>query len=114
MTNYQSGKAAELCAAEYLRSSGYRVKAQNWKTRLCEIDIIAEKDGCMFFVEVKYRKNLLQGGGFDYITQKKQQQMQFAADMWMQQEDWDGDCALSAIELTGEPPRVQEFIASLI
>lgn len=113
MTNYQTGKDAEQAAVDYLQSAGYRVRGRNWKTRLCEIDIIAEKDSCLYFVEVKYRKNTKQGSGFDYITPKKQQQMQFAADLYMQQENWNGDCTLAAMELSGDPPRVQEFIDSL-
>lgn len=37
----------------------------------------------MYFTEVKYRKNDNFGGGLAAITTKKQQQMRFAAELFM-------------------------------
>ncbi len=113
MTNYQTGKDAEQAAAEYLQNLGFIVLDRNWKIRVCEIDIIAERKKCVYFVEIKYRKNTLQGSGFDYITPKKQQQMQFAADLWMQQKKWTDECTLAAMELSGDPPTVLNFLESI-
>ncbi len=51
------GKAGEECAAVYLRRAGYRILERNYANsrgvRLGEIDIIAEKDHEIVFVEVK-------------------------------------------------------------
>jgi len=102
VSNYHVGHKAEKDAAEYLISHGYSIRGMNWKTRYCEIDIVAEKDRTMYFVEVKYRKNNLQGSGFDYITSKKLQQMSFAAEMWVQQNRWDGPYQLSGLSIDGE------------
>lgn len=101
MTNYSAGHAAEKRAAEYLTERGYKIRQLNWKTRWCEIDIVAEKDGAIFFVEVKYRRNTKQGHGLDYITAKKLQQMEFAAELWVSQHRWGGDYALAGLGVDG-------------
>lgn len=102
MTNYQTGHNAEKRAAEYLEKQGFKVRELNWKTRYCEIDIVAEKDKVVYFVEVKYRKNAAHGSGLEYITPKKLQQMQFAAEMWVQNNEWSGDYQLSAVAIDGD------------
>ncbi len=70
MSNYSTGHQAEKAAAMYLSEHGYEISELNWKTPICEIDIVALKDSVVYFVEVKYRKNNFQGSGFDYITSK--------------------------------------------
>lgn len=99
MTNYRSGHDAEQLAAEYLQSRGYQIRQLNWKTRFCEIDIIAHKASVFWFVEVKSRKNAQQGVGYEYVTPKKLQQMQFAADMWVHENAWQGDYRLAVISV---------------
>lgn len=102
MTNHRTGHDAEKRAAEYLKLKGFRIRELNWKTRYCEIDIVAEKAKLVYFVEVKYRRNTNQGYGVDYITPKKLQQMQFAAEMWVSNHDWAGDCQLAVISIDAE------------
>lgn len=55
----------------------------------------------MFFIEVKYRASKSQGDGFDYVTAKKQKQMEFAAQMWCQTFGWDKDYRLMAAAVSG-------------
>lgn len=47
------GKKGETIAAEWLEQNGYAILARNWRNRTGEIDIIAQEDGCIVFVEVK-------------------------------------------------------------
>jgi putative endonuclease len=47
------GKRAEDAAAEYLSRKGYRVLERNVRSRLGEIDIVAQNEDCLVFVEVK-------------------------------------------------------------
>lgn len=70
-TNYAHGHYAERIAADYLVRLNFKIVDTNWKTKWCEIDIIVQKDGVMYFTEVKYRKTTNQGAGLDYITPKK-------------------------------------------
>lgn len=99
MTNYQSGHDAEKDAAEYLRQQGYKIKNINWKTRYCEIDIIAEKQKTVWFIEVKSRKNSSQGFGYEYVTPIKLRQMQFAAEMWVQSQLLPNEYRLGVISI---------------
>jgi uncharacterized protein (TIGR00252 family) len=101
MTNYATGHQAEQVAAHYLAGQRFTIIALNWKTRLCEIDIVAKKKNVIYFVEVKHRKNSAQGGGLDYITPRKLKQMKFAAELWVAGNDWRGAYQLAAIELLG-------------
>ena len=47
------GDNGENRAAEFLVHSGFKIISRNWRTRSGEIDIIAEKDDVLVFVEVK-------------------------------------------------------------
>lgn len=95
----EAGRRAEEAVVDYLRGHGYEVLAQNWRTRWCEIDIVAKQSGVVYFVEVKFRHNSKQGSGLDYITPKKLNQMRFAADVWVAENDWRGLYELAAIEV---------------
>ncbi|HVS58945.1 MAG TPA: YraN family protein [Candidatus Saccharimonadales bacterium] len=102
MSTTDTGRQAEAAAADYLQKQGYKIVERNWKTPQCEIDIVAKKGACVYFVEVKYRVSSRQGGGLDYITVAKQRQMRFAAEMWCAQHHWGGDASLAAIEVGGD------------
>ena len=52
-----SGKSGEEKAASYLKRQGYRIIERNYRTRLGEIDIIADCKGCICFVEVRSMNN---------------------------------------------------------
>ncbi len=99
MTNYAAGHAAELGAADYLKKNGFKIVHINWKTRYCEIDIVAQKDKTIYFFEVKSRKNTLYGSGFEYITPRKLKRMSFAAEMWVKDNNWSGPYQMSVISI---------------
>jgi Holliday junction resolvase-like predicted endonuclease len=99
MSNFTTGHAAEVRAASYLKDKGYKVHELNWKTKYCEIDIIAEKDSVFYMIEVKYRKSEEWGQGLDYLTPKKLKRMRFAAEMWAQNHAWQGSYELAAISI---------------
>lgn len=107
------GNSAEDAAEHYLLQRGYSIVERNWKTKWCEVDIIAKKHDRVYFVEVKYRKKPDQGGGFAAITPKKLRQMRFAANVWLQKYG-EQDAALSAISLGGPEFAVDEFIDILL
>ncbi|MDE7347619.1 MAG: YraN family protein [Muribaculaceae bacterium] len=53
------GRQAENIVCEYLISKGYVVRERNWrpKTSKSEIDLIAQKEDTLIFVEVKARSD---------------------------------------------------------
>ncbi len=110
-----AGRLAESQAASYLEARGFKVLARNWRNRWCEIDIVAEKDQRIHFVEVKYRQDPAYGSGLDYITKHKAKQMQFAALQWVGENKWDKDYQLDVIAVDGkyQPPKLR-YIANAI
>lgn len=108
-----AGRRAEAAAADYLQAQGFRVMERNWKTKRCEIDIIAEKNGTMYCVEVKYRKNSQQGEGLDYVTVAKQKQMSFAAEAWRSTAGWAGSIRLAAMQVAGDDFRVTNLVTEI-
>lgn len=77
------GNQAEEKVAKYLTGKGHKIIARNYKTKVCEIDIISILDNKIYFTEVKYRKNNDFGGGLAAITPVKQKQMKFAAEVFL-------------------------------
>ena len=53
--NLDIGRLGEATAADFLKARGYKIIAQNYKTRLGEIDIVARDRDTYCFVEVKTR-----------------------------------------------------------
>ncbi len=41
MTTTETGRRAETAAAVYLATHGFAILARNWRTRSCEIDLVA-------------------------------------------------------------------------
>lgn len=103
MNTTNLGRSAEVVVAESLSQDGYKILELNWRNRFCEIDIIAVKDKVANFIEVKYRATGKHGDGLDFITPKKTNQMRFAAEMWVNDQKWEGDYRLLAIAVSGLP-----------
>ncbi len=66
------GKSGEDFVADYLRDKDYIVIKQNFSNRYGEIDIIAESDDYILFVEVKTRKSDALVSGLDAVDRDKQ------------------------------------------
>lgn len=113
MSSTDTGRQAEKAAGVYLEMRGYKIIERNWRRPRCEIDIIAEKDGVIHFVEVKYRATDAQGGGLEAITPTKLKQMQRAAWTWVEETKWRGEYVLSAIEVTGREFAVLSFVENV-
>lgn len=106
------GKEAEEKAAKHLRLADYTILARNWRTRRCEIDIVALKNKIIYFIEVKSRSRLSQGRSIEYITPQKRRQMEFAASVWVARQRWRGSYELCVVGVDG--PRCEiELIESI-
>ena len=113
MNTTKIGKEAEVVASDYIEGLGFRVIARNWKRPMCEIDLVAVKEKIVYFIEVKYRKSDKHGGGLDYITSKKLQQMKFSANCWISENRYQSSYELSVIEVSGNDLKVTAFIKEL-
>ena len=77
------GSAGERLAAERLRQAGYIVRAANYRCRAGEIDIVAEEDGDIVFVEVKTRRGTAYGLPEEAVTPAKQRKLIAAAQTYL-------------------------------
>lgn len=66
VTRKQKGDDGENRAAAYLERHGFQIVARNWRVRSGEIDIIAQKENVLVFVEVK----ALPGGNADTLLKE--------------------------------------------
>ncbi len=113
MTTTSVGREAEQAACQELERRGYQILDNNWRTRFCEIDVVAKQGNCVHFVEVKYRRTDMQGSGLDHITKAKVRQMQYAAEEWAFKHDWTGDINLAAVEVCAPDFAIGDFVESI-
>ncbi len=74
------GNKAEDKATKYLKKQGYKILERNYNLPCGEIDIVAQKDKTLVFVEVKYRTNAEEfGGAVSAVTKAKQKRVINAA-----------------------------------
>lgn len=80
--NKETGKKGEDLAAAYLESMGYRIIERNRRFGRLEIDIIAEKQGILHFIEVKTRHTEKFGYPEENVTSGKIERMLEAAEIY--------------------------------
>lgn len=89
-------------AARFLAARDFEIIDRNWRTRYCEIDLIAAGELAIHFVEIKYRANVNYGDGFDYITADKRERLARAAAAWCQHKRYTGVYQIDVISVTGD------------
>lgn len=77
------GKWGEELAAAELRRKGWTVVARNFRCRMGEIDIVAENETFLAFVEVKLRQNSRFGLACEAVTPAKQRKLRAAAQLYL-------------------------------
>ncbi|MBQ4403383.1 MAG: YraN family protein [Selenomonadaceae bacterium] len=86
------GKLGEDCAAKFLEAQGYTIVARNFRIRSAEIDIIAQIDDVIVFVEVKARSDIRHGLPSEAVNLRKQKKIIEAAGVFLQDENF-SECA---------------------
>jgi len=76
-------EAEEQCAA-WLERAGYRIRERNWLVREGELDIVAERDEFLCFVEVRMRTSAVFGDPSLTVTWEKQRRVVRAALRYLQ------------------------------
>ena len=83
MKKTELGAWGEDRAAEYLTENGYRILSRNFRCSMGEIDLIAQKESILAFVEVKLRKNSRYGEAREFVTAEKQRKLRLAASYYL-------------------------------
>lgn len=78
------GKFGEQAAIQYLWKNGYKVLYKNFRMgRYGEIDIIAEKEDVLTFIEVKARTSKRYGSPAESVTYAKQKKIRKVAEYYL-------------------------------
>src|SRR4030042_728000 len=114
MKRRETGAPGERIAADPLIERGYAIRERNFRTREGEIDIIAEKDGTLVFVEVRTRRSRACGTPEESITRKKKERMVALAEAYMEGRDdmppsWRIDVVALELGTSGKVSRIELF-----
>lgn len=105
------GQKGEALAATFLRNKAYRILATNWRSSRWEIDVIAEYEDTLVFVEVKTRKSLAYGFPEEAVTTAKQAYLQEAAEAYLAKFPHDGQLRFDVISIliSADPPEIEHI-----
>lgn len=93
------GRWGEAAAAEYLKKKGYRITGAGFRTRMGEIDLIAEDRRTLVFVEVKTRKNADFAQAREAVTAAKRRRLTAAAQMYLVSHETDKNIRFDVVEV---------------
>ena len=99
MSTKQDGDWGEALVAEYLEARGCCIVEKEWRCRFGEIDLIAEQEGTLLFVEVKLRTNLRYGMPRESVTAKKQEKLRSAALLYLSMHGLDAPARFDVAEV---------------
>jgi putative endonuclease len=69
------GERGEATAARFLRRRGLRILARNYHCPIGEIDLVADHDGAIVFVEVKTRASAEHGQPWEAVDREKRRKI---------------------------------------
>jgi len=99
------GNKGEDAAAEFLANKSYKIKARNWRFGKLEIDIIAEHDNMIIFIEVKSRSGTYFEQPFQAVTKKKQKFIIKAANAYIEEFEIDLESQFDIISIVEQNNR---------
>ena len=103
MNCINTGRRGEDLAVVFLLGKGYRILARNWRTKMGEIDIVAERNKVIVFCEVKTRTSKRCGGGAEAVHRQKQLKIIQVALLYLQKmEKMNAKCRFDVLEVNFE------------
>ncbi|MEM6456364.1 MAG: YraN family protein [Acidobacteriota bacterium] len=93
------GRVGEDDAVRWLTARGYRLVARNLRNRGGEIDVVAEHDGTLCFVEIKARANAAYGPAIGAVPHAKQRRISRAAALYLARHDVRGPCRFDVLAM---------------
>ena len=113
MTNHrqQLGKRGEEIAKRHYEANGYTILDTNFRTRLGEIDLIAERGGTYVMVEVRTRSNQRFGTPEESITPAKADRLVAVSEEYFNRSqivdaDWRVDLVALVLDGSGNVTRM--------
>lgn len=108
------GRTGERLAAEELFRQGYRILEQNFRCSYGEIDLVAEDEHDLIFVEVKTRRGTAFGLPEEAVTHRKQQKIVQVASYYLDlhacsDRSWRIDVVAVQLSKNGKPEEIRIY-----
>ena len=97
------GKIGEDLARKFLEGKEYKIIEQNYKTKYSEIDLVAQKNNELVFVEVRTKIGENFGTPEDTINNKKLNKVRYNALSYAAFKKWQGPIKIDAICIVLKP-----------
>ena len=81
--NQELGIRGEKAAAQYLTRKGFEIRDRNWRCQAGEVDIVAEEEDALVFVEVKTRASCEHGFPEEAVDAKKRRRYELIASYYL-------------------------------
>jgi len=109
------GRQGEKAAVKFLKKNGYRIIEKNFHTKAGEIDIIAEQEKVLVFVEVKTRSGSRWGHPVEALTAHKQKKIASIASSFLAKHKiQDRECRFDVVSILGDPDAPKNWEIELI
>jgi len=108
------GRTGERLAAEELVRRGYRILEKNFRCSYGEIDLVAEDEHDLIFVEVKTRRGNAYGLPEDAVTFRKRQKLVQVASYYLDlhacsERSWRIDVVAVQLSQSGKPEEMRVY-----
>ena len=87
----QFGELGERIAARWLEQAGWKILARRYRSGRRDIDVVAERDGLIAFVEVKARTGEEFGDPVEAVHRRKQRELTKSAPSWIDRHGREGE-----------------------
>ena len=112
MKRKELGATGEKLARDFLKKKGYKIRDANFRCREGEIDIVAEKKGCLVFVEVRTKASSVFGSPEESVTFAKKEKLIASALTYLNNhqnlpESWRIDFVAVELDQKGKATRIE-------
>lgn len=99
-TRSEIGAHGEALAERHLLANGYAIRHKNWRSGRGELDLVAEREGVIVFVEVRARTGDAFGSPEETITPRKKAKLMETAQAYLREHDLeDATCRVDVIAI---------------
>ncbi len=106
----ETGSNGEKIAENFLQTKGYSILHRNWKHEKKEVDLVAEQDGLLVFVEVKTRSAAYFGYPEDAVGPAKQDYLKTAAEEFLYRYPQYQRIRFDIISIITQHDRIKEIV----
>ena len=107
---HRFGQASEMRAEQFLIAKGYRILDRNVRLSIGELDLVADDQGVIVFVEVKGRSTEAFGGALSAVDRRKRAELSKLAAQYLAQRHWsDKLCRFDVVLVQGQPSAQEQI-----